>query len=171
MLGRLGLELSGSLEIWDIGQMDTDCPFPKFPPQLTDGFHERGTLDVTDGSSHLDDDEIVVDRIVIPSHSALDFVSDVRHDLYRLSQIISLPLLVDHRLVDPAGSDGVALCGPDAGKPFVVSEIQVGFHAVYGDIALAMLIRVQSTRIDVDVGIELLDGDAVPVRLKQVADA
>ncbi len=51
-----------------------------------------------------------------------------------------------------------------------MSQVQVSFVAVHGDIALAMLVGVQCTRVDVDVRVKFLDGDIVSTGLQQLAD-
>src|SRR5438477_8563627 len=45
-------------------------------------------------------------------------------------------------------------------EALVVPEVEVGLRAVVGDVHLAVLERRHGARIDVDVGIELLDGHA-----------
>ena len=46
-------------------------------------------------------------------------------------------------------------------------QVEVGLSAVLGDEHLAVLERVHGARVDVDVGVELLQGDAQPSRLEQ----
>ena len=51
-----------------------------------------------------------------------------------------------------------------------MSQVEVGLHTVHRHVALAVLVGVQRARVDVDVGIELLDGHFVPTCLQQFAD-
>ena len=60
VLRRLRLQLVGGLQIGDIGQVYADGIAPQFPPQLSDGLHERRTLDVANGAAHLGDDKVVI---------------------------------------------------------------------------------------------------------------
>ena len=55
-------------------------------------------------------------------------------------------------------------------EALVVAKVQVGFGAVVGDENLAVLERVHGAGIDVDVGIELLEGDPKASGLEQRAD-
>ena len=103
-------------------------------------------------------------------HAALDFVRDVGHHLDGLAQVVAVALAVDDGLVDAAGGDGVVSCGMDAGEALVVSQVQVGLHAVGRHVALAVLVGIQRPGVDVDVGVELLDGDLVAACLQQFAD-
>ena len=56
------------------------------------------------------------------------------------------------------------------GEPLVVAEVEVGLAAVVGDVDFAVLIRAHRARIDVDVGVELLQRDLVAVAFEQGAD-
>ena len=78
---------------------------------------------------------------------------------------------VNDGLVDASGGDGIVARGVDAGESFVVSEVEVGLHAIDSDVALAVFVGVESARVDVDVGVELLDRDLVATSLQQFADA
>ena len=42
-----------------------------------------------------------------------------------------------------------------------MSEVKVGLVTIVSDIAFAVFVGVQRTRIDIDVRVEFLDGDAV----------
>ena len=48
--------------------------------------------------------------------------------------------------------------GMNTCEALVVPQVQVGLHTVGRHIAFAMLIGVQRTWVDVDVGVKLLDG-------------
>ena len=93
------------------------------------------------------------------------------HHLNGLSQIVAMTLTIDDRLVDAPCRNRVVAGRMYAREPFVMTQVQVCFHAVDGDVALAVLIRVQRTWIDVDIGIKLLNGYFVATCLQQFADA
>ena len=63
-------------------------------------------------------------------------------------------------LVDLSSSDRVGLCGTDAREAFVVAKVEVGLGAVHGHIALAVFVWVQRARVDIDVGVDFLNGDS-----------
>ena len=42
-----------------------------------------------------------------------------------------------------------------------MSEIEVRFVTIVGDIAFAVFVGVQRPWVDIDIGVEFLDGDAV----------
>ena len=64
----------------------------------------------------------------------------------------------------------LVLRGAHRGEPLVVSEVEVGLGAVVGDEHLAVLERAHRARVDVDVGVELLQGDLEPAALEDAAD-
>jgi hypothetical protein len=96
----------------------------------------------------------------------LDLVGDVRDDLHGLAEVLAAPLLLDHRLVDLAGGEVVALAHLGAGEALVVAEVEVGLGAVLGDEDLAVLERAHRAGIDVDVGVELEVGDLDAARFE-----
>lgn len=51
-----------------------------------------------------------------------------------------------------------------------MSKVQVCFSAVIGYVALAVLVGVQRSRVYVDVGIELLNGDVVSPGLQELSE-
>ena len=66
--------------------------------------------------------------------------------------------LIYYALVDSAGGNVVCLGSAHIGEAFVVPQVEVGLMAVFGNIAFAMFVGVESARIDVDVRVELLNG-------------
>ena len=52
-----------------------------------------------------------------------------------------------------------------------MTEIQIGFGAVVGDEHLAMLVRAHRARVDVEIGIQLEDRNAVAAALEQSPEA
>ena len=149
--------------------MYADCVFPKFPFHLSYGFEERGAFYVADGSSYLGDDEVVVVLLAKILNVALYLVGDVWHHLYCLTEIVTPALLIDYRLVDSSCGQRVRLCGLYASEALVVAEVEIRFHTVNRDVALSVLVWVECTRVDVNVGVELLYSDVVTPCLQQFA--
>ena len=167
MLGRFGFQLFGGAYVGDISEVDADYVVAHFPFQLAHGLEVRGGLDVAHGASYLGNHEVIVAGVAQQFDVAFDFVCDVGYNLHRLAQVIAAAFLVDDALVDAAGGDIVGARGADVGETFVVAQVEVGLVAVYRHIALAVLVRVEGARVDVDIGVEFLDGDTVAAREKQ----
>ena len=49
-------------------------------------------------------------------------------------------------------------------------KVEVCFHTVNGYVALTVLIRIESARIDIDIRVKLLNGDVVASGLQKLAD-
>jgi hypothetical protein len=64
----------------------------------------------------------------------------------------------------------VGLAHDNARETLVMAEIQVGFSAVFRDVDLAMLIRVHSAGIHIDIRIQLLNGDLKAFGLENSSD-
>ncbi len=133
--------------------------------ELADGLEERQALDVADRAADLDQHE--VDAVVAREHELLDGVGDVGHDLHRAAEVVAAPLLGDDLLVDAAGRDVVGLARRHAGEALVVAEVEIGLGSVVRHEHLAVLIRAHGARIDVEVGVELLEPDRVSTGLEK----
>ena len=92
------------------------------------------------------------------------------NNLNGLSQIVATAFLVDNALVDATGCNVVGFGCLDSQEAFIVSQVKIGFMAVYGHIAFSMLIRIQCSRVDVDIRVKLLDGYIVTSCLQQFTD-
>ena len=92
-------------------------------------------------------------------------------DLYGLAQVVSTALLLDDTLIDAASRHVVGTRGLDVGEALIVAQVEVGLVAIDRDVALTVLIGVQRPRVDVDIGVKLLAGDAVATREQQSRDA
>ena len=170
VLGRLCLQLACCLQIRHIGEVNIDGVLAQFPFQLSDSFHVWGTLDVADGSANLGNHEVIVILLAEQLHVALDLVGDVRHHLDGLAEIVATTFLVNDCLIDTTCGERIRFCSLNAGESLVVSEVQVGLHTIYRYVALTMLVRVQCTRVDVDVWVKLLDSNVVTSCLKKFTD-
>ena len=92
------------------------------------------------------------------------------HHLDGLPQIVSMPLAIDDGLVDATRRNRVVAGRMYARESFIVPQIEIRLHTVYSHVALAVLIRVQRTRINVYIRIKLLDGYLVTACLQQLTD-
>ena len=122
VLGGLGLQFVGSLQIRHIGKVYAYGVATQLPAQLADGLHKGSALNVADGAAHLGDDEVeLLVLLVLAQHTTLNLIGDMRHHLNGLAQIVTATLAVDDRLVDAAGGDAVVACGVDTCEALVVT--------------------------------------------------
>jgi hypothetical protein len=120
---------------------------------LADGLEEGQRFDVAHGAADLDDRHVGAFGTALDV--GLDLVGDVGNDLDGLAEVFAAALLLEHRLVDLAGGEVVALAHLGAGEALVMAQVEVGLGAVFGDEDLTVLERAHGAGIDVDVGIEL----------------
>ena len=113
------------------------------PPEreLADGLEERQPLDVAGGAADLGDEHVAFVCSAMQVDAVLDFVGDVRNHLHGLAEILSLALVVQHRLVNLAAGQVVHARELRAGEPLVVAEVEVGLRAVVEHVHFAVLER------------------------------
>lgn len=90
-----------------------------------------------------------------------DFVGDMRDNLYGFAEIIATAFLVDYGLEYASGCHIVGAGGQDISETFVVTEVEVRFMTIDRDITFAVFVGIQGSRVDVDVGVKLLDCNTV----------
>jgi hypothetical protein len=163
VLRGLGLELAGRGDPGHVGQVHEGALLgPMLEAHLAHGFQEGQRLDVAHGAADFDDGH--VHRVRRADAGAaldefLDLVGDVRDDLHGLAQVVAAALLFEHALVDLAGGEVVGLLHARFDEALVVAQVEVGFGAVVGHEHFAVLERRHGARIDVDVRVELDEGD------------
>ena len=100
----------------------------------------------------------------------LDLVGDVRNHLHGFAEIIAAALLQEDALVNLAARQVVVPREDAIGEALVVAEVEVGLGAVVQDIDFAVLKRVHRAGIDVQIGIELLQENALAAQFEQRAE-
>jgi hypothetical protein len=169
MLRRLGLELTGCADVRHQRQVNIErVVATDILAELTNRFEKRQAFDVADRAADLDERDVNVLRI--GADRVLDLVGDVRNDLHRSPEIIAATLLADDALINLPGRPVRVPRRQCVGESFVVAQIQIGLCAIVGHVHFAVLVRAHRARIDVDVRIELLQGDRVAVPLENGAD-
>ena len=100
----------------------------------------------------------------------LDHVGHVWDHLHGGPEVVAATLAGDHVLIDlsgrDVGRDGQVLVD----EPLVVAEVEVRFRAVIGDEHLAVLVGAHRPGVDVEIGVELLEGDGEVAGLQDVPD-
>ena len=133
--------------------------------ELADRLEEGQALDVAHGAADLAQHEI--DALIAGGDEGLDRVGDVGDHLHRGAEIVAAPLLADDLLIDAPGGDVVGLACRAPGEALVMAEVEIGLRAVVGDEHLAVLIGAHGPRIDVEIGVELAQANAIAACLQQ----
>ena len=171
VLGRLRLQFARVPDVGDQGQVDEHAPFrAEVGVELADRLEEGQRLDVADRAADLGDHEVDRLRLGDDQDPVLDLVGDVRDHLDGRAEVVAAALALDHRVVDRAGGDVRGARGVFVGEALVVAEVEVGLGPVLGDEDLAVLERAHRPRVDVDVGVELLQLDPVAARDEEASD-
>src|SRR5258706_603643 len=103
-------------------------------------------------------------------NGGFDFVGDVRDHLDGFAQEIAAALFGEDGFVDAAGGPIVVAGKLGVGEAFVVSEVEVGLCAVFGDEDFAVLEGTHGAGIDVKVRIALLKGDFETATFEETTD-
>ena len=130
-----------------------------FTAHLADRFEEHLALDVADGAADFDDHGLGAGDAADAANARLDLLREVGHSLDRAAEEVAAAFLLDHGVVDLAHAQGAFPRQVFVDEALVVPEVEVGLGAVAGHEDLAVLIRRHGARVDVEVGVELLDGD------------
>src|SRR3712207_8153148 len=155
MLGWLGLELAGGLDVGHVGDVDVEYVAPAdVVPELPDCLQERQALDVADCAPDLGYDDVLV--LAEAAYAVLDLVGYVRDDLHGRPEVVPPPLPAYDLPVDAPRRHVGELAQVLVEKPLVVPQIQVRLGPILRHEDLTVLIRVHGPGIDVDVGVELL---------------
>ena len=143
---------------------------PTLVHELAHRLEEGEALDVADRPADLGDDHVILAGFAERLKAPLDLVGDVGDDLDGRAEVVAAALLRDHLVIDLTGGGVVLPRGGDVEEALVVPEVQIGLRAVVGHVHLAVLERIHRARVDVQVGVELLDRDAQAARFQQQAD-
>ena len=137
-LSRLCLVLTSSLGPWHERHMDVaKVRLLHLELELAEGFTKGHSLDVTYSSPKLNDADLWYFALPThrysshPLHPLLDGVGDVWHHLDSLAQVISLPLLADHTLVNLPSSDIVVPSQRDVQESFIVAKVKVNLEKLF----------------------------------------
>ncbi len=171
VLGGLGLELVGRLEVKERRDMNRERAVSRlFVAHLADRFEEGLAFDVADGSADLNDQDV---NAGLPGETAdafFDQIGDVRDGLDGAAEIVAAPFAFDHFGGDLTHGDGGGGRQILVEEALVVAEVKVGFGAVVGDVDLTVLIGGHGAGVNVEVRIELLDGDGESARLEETTE-
>ena len=145
-------------------------PSSDFERNLSDRFQKRLTFDIARRSADFGNRNVGSRTLGIGVDIRFDLVGNVRDDLHRTAEIIAVTFLIQNRPVNFTRRQIGITVKIFIDKPFVMSEIEIGFGTVFGNKNFAVLQRTHRSGIDVDVGIEFLCGNFKPPRLEQSSE-
>src|SRR5437773_3226047 len=158
VLSRLGLDLARALDERHERQVDVaGVVRAELQAHLPHRLEKGQRFDVPDRAADLDDRHFRFARAA--RDERLDLVGDMRNHLHGAAEVVTAALFFDHRIVDLAGGEVVVAVHPRRLETLVVAQIEVGLGAVLGDEHLPVLEGAHRAGIDVDVRVELEEGD------------
>ena len=140
--------------------------WPEVPLNLAHCFDKGQGFNITDAPAYFRDNEIIFSAFAQEEDVSLYLVCNMRDDLNSFSQIFSLSLFCNDIVVDPARGDVIGLGRANIKKTLIMAQVQVRLGPVIGDVALAVLVGVQCSGIDIDVGVKFLNGNFEPSGLQ-----
>ena len=168
VLSRLGLQLGTCRHIGYKCQMNQRrIAITELIAQLTYRLNVRQRLDIAHRTTDLGNDHIVALLSRQQLNATLDLVGNMGDNLNGLAHILATTLLVDYTLVDLTRRNRIRTRRRDRRKTLIVAQIEVSLRSVVGNIALAVLVRIQRTWIDVDIRVALLDCNRIAACLQQ----
>ena len=157
VLGGLGLVLIGATEEGHQRHMDEQTVLlAHLQRNLPDSLQKGLGLDIADGAADFGDYHIGVRLLAYPVDEFLDFIGDMGNDLNGGAKVFPPALLVQHIPVDLSRGQVGKLVQILVDEPLVVTQIQIRFRAVLGDIHLAVLIGAHGAGVHIDIGVQLL---------------
>ena len=138
-----------------------------FENELPDRFEKWQAFDVAGRSTDLRDDDVVFALVGKFANAVFDYVGDMRNHLHGLAEIIAAPLFQDHALVNLTAGEIVVPREDAVGEALVMAKIEIGLRAVVQHVNFAVLKRIHRPRIDIEIGIELLEHNAQTAQLEQ----
>ena len=88
--------------------------------------------------------------------------------LNRFTQVSTFPLLVNDRLINSTSGNIVGLRSVNIQKALIMPQIKICFSTILGYKAFSMLIGIECSGINIDIGIKFLNGHFQSSRLQQL---
>ena len=163
VLGGLGFQFICRFDIGHQGDMDIEhiVPVRYVLLYLADGFQEGQGFDVPYGAADFSDYDVGVVVSAYPEYPVFDFIGNMGNNLDGRAQVFTFSFLIDDGLVYFAGGDVGGFGQVLINESFIVAQVQVCFRTVVGDEDFAVLVGAHGARVNIDVGIEFLDGNLV----------
>ena len=171
VLGGFGFQFFSRADHGQPGEVDVKGVFAaQVAAQLPDGLQEGQAFNVAHRAADLYQNDLSAGGAADHCDAPLDLVGDVRNDLDGAAQVVAAPLLADDLGIDLSGGDVAHPVEADVNEALVMAQIQVGLGAVVQHVHLAVLVRAHGAGVDVDVGVQFLNGHRKAAFLEQAAN-
>ena len=129
--------------------------------ELTQRLDKRRRFNVTHRAAQLDNAHVrrlaaLINRQRCHTlNPVLNGISQVRHNLHRLTEVVTATLLLDDLSVDLACGDIIVARQRDIQVTLIISQIQVDLATIVQHKHLTVLCRCHGTRVNVHVRVDL----------------
>ena len=167
-LGWFRFHFTGCFQIRNQSYMEKDgIVMSYFMLELTNCLQKWLALNIADSSANFNDGNVCILGSKIPIETALDFIGDMRDNLYSPSAIVTAAFLLKNGPVYFSGCYIGVFIQAFINKTLIVSQVKVGLCTIIGNKNFSVLYRVHSTGVDIDVRIEFLHGYFVSTRFQK----
>ncbi len=142
-----------------------------FLAHLPDRLQKHLSLDVADGAADFDDHHLRARNPADSADARLDLARQVGDRLDGAAQEVAAPFLGDDRLVDLPHGQGAGLGHVLVDEALVVAQVQVRLSAVGCHEHLAVLVGRHRAGVNVQIRVQLLDGDGDIAALEDAAQS
>ena len=140
--------------------MDEETVFSAyFKRDLAHCFNKRLRLNIAYSTSDFGDNHIGTRFLTYTVDKFLDFIGDVWNDLHGGAEIFTATFFIQYIPVNLTGSEIRVFVEILVNKTLIMAKIKIGLCTVFRYIYLTMLIRAHSTRVNIDIRIQLLSGN------------
>jgi hypothetical protein len=129
--------------------------------------NKRLPLHVADRTADFRNDDVDFSALGDQVDVILDFVDNVRDDLYRAAIITSRTFAIDHVKIHATRRDIAFGCQIYIGESLVMTDIEVCLRPVLRHENFTVLCRIHECRVDIDIRIEFLNADVQSPRDQQ----
>ncbi len=141
MLGRFCFELFGGVKVRQQREVNYyGVVGTQIPLYLAYGFDKGKGLNIANATTDFGDNKIVLARFTQQENVAFYFVGNVGNNLNCFSEVFPFAFFCNNVVVNAACSDVISLAGAHVKKTFVVAKVEIGFGAVVGNVAFAVLV-------------------------------
>ena len=171
LLGWLGLEFPRRLDERHKRHMHDDrVVVADLENELADGFQKRQSLDVAGRAADFGDQHIGAGILRDGANAVFDLIGDVRNHLHGLAEVVPAAFLHQHGFVDLAAREVVFPRQHAMGETLVMPEVEIRLGAVRQHIHLAVLEGAHRAGIDIQIGVEFLEGHLESAPLQKRAE-
>jgi len=146
--------------------MEIDSIFsPYLKHNLSHSFYKRETLDITNSTTDFSNNNIIFPGFAQSFHSIFNFISDMRYHLNCCTEEITSSLFCNYIKIDLSGSCIIGSGHIFVKESFIMSEIEIGFSSVIGNVNFTVLKWIHRSGIDINIWIKFLNCNRVAAKL------